>query len=63
MSKHSGYGGDKKKRRTRNFSEDSQEQRGSRVGFKNYLQQIKEQEMQMEIDDQDLDQDDSPLNE
>ena len=48
---------DKKKHRRRGFSEDVQDKRQQRVGFKNYLRQIEEEELL--IDDYN---DDDPLN-
>jgi hypothetical protein len=39
---------DKKKRHHRGFTEDVQEKRAGRVGFKNYLRRIREEELEQD---------------
>ena len=51
---------DKKKHHRRGFSEDIQDKRAARVGFKNYLRQVKEEELSsFDLDDLDEDGDDN----
>jgi hypothetical protein len=49
---------DKKKHHRRGFSEDIQDRRQARVGFKNYLRQIEEEELSA-FDDEDEDEDEN----